>query len=551
LKEAGHECKDKNGNRMPKLKRWMAAKGTGLFLLILLAQVHAQSPAADVFYNVLRHGVVADGITKNTESIRSLIEQIAKQGGGTLYFPAGEYLTGPIHLKSNITLYLESGSVLKFSQDFNDYLPMVQSRWEGTEVINFSPQIYAYGAENITIRGRGLIDGQGTVWWAYRTFYEKNPGADELNGVHPWQKEFVERNKNTASWYFWNDKKGKMTAPFLRPPMIQPVECKNILIEGVSIKNPPFWTINPVYCENLTIDGITITNPAESPNTDGINPDACRYVHISNCHISVGDDCITIKSGRDADGRRVGRACENITITNCTMLDGHGGVVIGSEMSGGVRKVTISNCVFEGTDRGIRLKSMRGRGGIVEDIQVSNIVMKNILGEAITLNMFYAPTAEEPASERTPCFRNIHFSNFTVTKSARAGTLLGLPEMPIEDITFNQMNIDCEQGFYVSNSRDIGFHNLNIKTGKGPAIRVENASRIEFDNIKMNEQPPAIPILSLLNVQNVFIHDFWPGMDPARIVKLEGKTNRDVLIEGQDYRSIHIQGEGELEAKTN
>lgn len=524
--------------------------GLCLALLFLCGTLQAQQPSTEIYFNVVHYGVIADGVTKNTEAIQKLIQLVNAKGGGTLFFPAGTYLTGPIHLKSHITLYLENGSVLKFSRDFNDYLPLVQSRWEGTEVINFSPQIYAYDAENIAIRGRGLIDGQGDVWWEYRNRYEKNPDAGEKNGMHPWQKEFIEKNKNTSSWDFWNSKRGDMPAPFLRPPMIQPVDCKNILIEGISIKNPPFWTLNPVYCENITIDGVTITNPAESPNTDGINPDACRYVHISNCHISVGDDCITIKSGRDADGRRVGRACENITITNCTMLDGHGGVVIGSEMSGDVRKVTISNCVFDGTDRGIRLKSMRGRGGVVEEIRVSNVVMRNIAIEAVTLNMFYQPTSVEPVSERTPCFRNIHISDLTVTNSAKAGLLLGLPEMPIENITFNHLTMDCKEGFVIKDSRDLGFHNVKINTKKGAAITIENSSKIDLDNVTSNNPNPAAATLHLIDVQNVFIHDLWPGIDPNRFVKLEGKSSQGVYIEGNNVTTFDLSVPAELKVQT-
>ena len=518
---------------------------------ILLIPTCAQQNGNGVYFNVLQYGVVGDGVSKNTQAIQKLIKIVTEKGGGTVFFPAGVYVTGSIHLESNITLFLDNGAVLKFSQDFNDYLPMVQSRWEGTEVINFSPQIYAYGAENIAIRGRGMIDGQGATWWEYRTRYEKNPGADEKNGIFPWQKEFVEKNKNTSSWYFWADKRGDMPAPFLRPPMIQPVECKNILIEGISIKNPPFWTINPVYCENVTIDGVTITNPAESPNTDGINPDACRYVHISNCHISVGDDCITIKSGRDADGRRVGRACENITITNCTMLDGHGGVVIGSEMSGGVSKVTISNCVFEGTDRGIRLKSMRGRGGIVEDIRVNNIVMNNIGQEAITLNMFYNQTSEEPISERTPCFRNLHFSDITVSNSKQAGMLLGLPEMPIENISFNHLVMDAEKGFYIKDCREIEFHDVKIKTKKGSSITAENSTQVEFDNVDTGDLHNGIPILHLINVKDIFIHDIWPGRNSDQIVKVEGSDSRNIYIENNNITNINLTGPTELKAQKN
>jgi polygalacturonase len=191
--------------------------------------------------------------------------------------------------------------------------------------------------------------------------------------------------------------------------------CKDIHIEDVSFSNPPFWTIVPVYCDNVTISGIKIFNPGDSPNTDGIDPCSCTNVRISDSHISVGDDCIVIKSGRDEDGREAARPTENITITNCTMLNGHGGVVLGSEMSGDIRRVTISNCVFEGTDRGIRFKTMRGRGGIVEDIRVSNIVMHNIVEEGIVLNMRYHPTDPEPVSDRTPAFRDVHISNISIS----------------------------------------------------------------------------------------------------------------------------------------
>ena len=510
-----------------------------IFVFILtVACLCAQNGPSQNYINVLDYGVINDGITKNTSAIKKLISTAVEKGGGTIYFPAGEYLTGPIHLKNNITLYLEGGAVLKFSQDFEDYLPMVQSRWEGTEVVNFSPQIYAYKAENIAIRGRGLIDGQGSVWWEYRRQYERNPDKIQKSGELGWQKQFVEKNKNTPPWDFWENKRGNMPAPFLRPPMIQPVDCKNVLIEGISIKNPPFWTINPVYCENVTIQGITITNPEHSPNTDGINPDACRYVHISNCHLSVGDDCITIKSGRDADGRRVGRACENITITNCTMLDGHGGVVIGSEMSGDVRKVTISNCVFDGTDRGIRLKSMRGRGGIVEEIRVSNIVMKNIARDAIILNMFYHPTPDEPVSERTPRFRNIHFSNITISESNRAGSLLGLPEMPIENITFNDINIQAEEGFLVKQGNNIEFHNVQIETNKGPAFRAELVNSLELEGIKSLKPHKNTPIVLLENTKNVFIYGCYPRLGTDTFLKVVGEHTENIVLNGNNFSLV-------------
>jgi polygalacturonase len=212
----------------------------------------------------------------------------------------------------------------------------------------------------------------------------------------------------------------------------------------VKFINSPFWTINPNFCENITIHGITINNP-DSPNTDGINPESCKNVRISDCYITVGDDCITIKSGRDAQGRRYNVPCENISITNCTMLAGHGGVVIGSEMSGSVRNITISNCVFDGTDRGIRLKSTRGRGGVVENIRISNIVMRDIQREAIIFDLKYSKMPEEPVSERTPVFRNIHLSDVSAVDVHIPVYIRGLEEAPISDISLTNVQIQARQ----------------------------------------------------------------------------------------------------------
>ena len=405
--------------------------------------------------DMLKSGAKADGKTLNTMLINHTVDRLSQAGGGTLFFPAGTYLTGAIRLKSNITLELEAGATLLFSDNFDDYLPFMEVRHEGVMMKSFSPLISAMDAENITIKGEGTLDGQGKAWWTefFRIYVdlEKN-GMRELNKYQPlWEREndvealYAETNED---WH------GTLKRRFFRPPFIQPVRCRRVRIEGVKIINSPFWTVNPEFCDNVTIKGITINN-VPSPNTDGINPESCRNVHISDCHISVGDDCITIKSGRDAQARRLGVPCENITITNCTMLAGHGGVVIGSEMSGSVRKVTISNCVFDGTDRGIRIKSTRGRGGVVEDIRVSNIVMSNIKQEAVVLNLKYSQMPAEAKSERTPIFRNVHISGMTVTDVKTPIKIVGLEEAPIFDIVLRDIHIqgarqkcifeDCER----------------------------------------------------------------------------------------------------------
>lgn len=391
--------------------------------------------------DMLKAGAKANGKTLNTKLINSTIDRLNANGGGTLYFPAGTYLTGSIRLKSNITLELEAGATLLFSDNFDDYLPFVEVRHEGVMMKSFQPLIYAVEAENITIKGEGTLNGQGKKWWTefFRVMIDlKDNGMRDINKYQPlWDKA----NDTKAIYAETNeDYVNTLQRRFFRPPFIQPIRCKDVRIEGVKIMNSPFWTVNPEFCDYVTVKGITIHN-VPSPNTDGINPESCRNVHISDCHISVGDDCITIKSGRDAQARRLGVPCENVTITNCTMLSGHGGVVIGSEMSGGVRKVVISNCVFDGTDRGIRIKYTRGRGGIVEDIRVSNIVMRDIKQEAIVLNLKYSKMPAEPKGERTPVFRNVHVSGVTVTNVKTPLKIVGLEEAPISDIVLRDIHI--------------------------------------------------------------------------------------------------------------
>ncbi|MGM9507367.1 glycoside hydrolase family 28 protein [Larkinella sp. GY13] len=499
-----------------------------LFLSICLTVFTAIGTLAEsgIYHNVMAYGAKNDSSQLATTAIKKAIDTAVKGGGGTIYFPPGKYKTGPIHLKSNITILIDAGAELHFSDNFDDYLPMVSSRWEGTDVTNFSPLFYAYKAENIAIRGRGLIDGHGKKWWKYSEVTVKtSPGSK-------WQDEFHRLNKDILR----PDLPGWVERGFLRPPFIQPMHCKNVLIEGITIRNSPFWTVNPEFCENVTVTGVTITNPP-SPNTDGINPESCRYVHISNCHISVGDDCITIKSGKDRAGRKMNVPAENYTITNCTMLSGHGGVVIGSEMSGGVRKISISNCIFDGTDRGIRIKTARGRGGVVEEIRVDNVIMKNIREQAIVLDMHYAKTQPEPVSERTPAFRNIHFSNITA-EAKQAGYLSGLEEMPIDNITFTDLNVTSETGFLIREARNIEFHNVSVSTKSGSAMIAEKVKTLELDGLKTANPHPGTPVVELINVEDAFVHSCFPKAGAEVFLKLTGTQNRDITVSGNNFRHV-------------
>jgi polygalacturonase len=428
----------------------------------LAAQQHA-------WLNVQELGAVADGFTSCTVALQQAIDRCSQRGGGTVFIPAGKYVTGTLWLHSNITLHLDAGAIILGETDPAAY-PIWNSRWEGKSAQpSHASLIAGEGLTNIALTGRGTIDGRGQTWW------------DLFN-----QKKL--RN--------------------CRPNLLRFVDCRDVLIEGITFINSPRWTLNPTACDNLTIANVTIRNPHDSPNTDGINPDACSNVHISNCHIDVGDDCITIKSGSEEDGRRTPRSCQNVTITNCTMLHGHGGVVIGSEMSGGVRNVAISNCVFCGTDRGIRLKSRRGRGNAVEDLRVDNIVMDDVLCP-IVVNLFYVcgtlensrllDASPQPVTSGTPQFRRLRFSNITARKVKYAAAfILGLPEMFVEDIVLDGISVYmdptstqagspamaagvmdmCRSGIVLKNARNVKLRRIDIYDQLGPAVIVNNSQDI-------------------------------------------------------------------------
>jgi len=508
-------------------------------LIFVLAIFSGITVNAQSYYNVIKYGAKNDSSKLATTAIRNAIEAASKAGGGTVYFPAGKYLTGAIHLKSNITILIDAGAELHFSDNFDDYLPMVKSRYEGVDVTSFSPLFYAYKVENISIIGRGIIDGHGKKWWDFVEGYKEGQPRSK------WQTTFDGLNKDIIL----PDDPKQMKRGFLRPPFIQPMFCKNVLIDGITIRNSPFWTINPEFCENVKIHAVTINNP-HSPNTDGINPESCKNVHISDCHISVGDDCITIKSGKDAPGRKMAVPAENYVITNCTMLSGHGGVVIGSEMSGDVRKIAISNCIFDGTDRGIRIKTARGRGGVVEDIRVSNIIMKNIKDQAIVLDMQYAKTNVEAVSERTPIFRNIHFSNITGQVN-QAAYLNGLDEMPIDNITFNDINMDAKTGFSINNSSNIEFHNVTVNTELGASIKAVKVGNLIIDGLKSNKPHANAAVIDLTNVSDLFLYNAFPVKETVTYLKLNGAGTKNIFLGNNNFRRVKEAVKKEKEVSSN
>jgi polygalacturonase len=471
--------------------------------------------------SILDYGAVGDGQTLDTAAIQATIEACSQAGGGTVCVPAGNYVAGSIFLQSNVTLYLDAGATLLGSQETADY-PAVDSRWEGVSRKTHAPLIGGSELENVAVVGRGTIDARGAFWWEM---------LRERTLEHP------------------------------RPRLVSFERCTNVLIEGITLTNSPSWTLHPFNCENVTVNKVTIANPANSPNTDGINPESCRNVHIANCHVDVGDDCVTIKSGTEHDREHLS-PCENITITNCTMVHGHGGVVIGSEMSGDVRNVVISNCIFMGTDRGIRLKSRRERGGVVEDIRVTNVIMKDVLCPFI-MNLFYgcgawgtdkiSDKAPWPVNEGTPRFRRIHFSGISAQEAHYAAAFIyGLPEMYVEDVSFCDvavsMAVDAEAGdpamapdmapmqragFFACNARGLRFHNVEVTDHLGPAITLTSVQDVDISNCATHT-PNTAPVVQMKDVDGAFVHGCRAVEGTGTFLRLEGDRTREVFLSGNN-----------------
>ncbi len=340
---------------------------------------------------------------------------------------------------------------------FADYLPVVFTRWEGIECYNYSPLIYAQDCRNIAVTGEGTLDGQGEAWWHWKQLQQA--AATTLYDAEYDRVPVKKRVYGTE-------------AAALRPQFFQPINCSRVLIEGVNFLNGPMWTIHPVYCENVLVRHITVNT--RGPNTDGINPDSCRNVIIEYCSFSTGDDCIAINSGMNEDGWRVGRPCENIVIRNCHTSEGHGAVAIGSGMSGGVRNVYVHDCSFEGGDQGIRLKSMRGRGGVVEHVHIENITMAGIRQEAIVFNMFYGSTTVVPKSNTPPVFRDIHVKNVTCESAGTAVELCGLSEQRISRVTLEHLRVNAVVGIHCRDIDDLTLSHVSGVIEQEPLFGCSN-----------------------------------------------------------------------------
>lgn len=443
-------------------------------------------------------GAKADGETLNTEAINNAIKAVSEKGGGKVVIPEGLWLTGPVVLQNNVNLHVEKNALVLFSGDADLY-PLVRTSFEGLDMLRCQSPISAMNAENIAITGYGVLDGSGDSWrpvkrnkmtdGQWKSLLKSGGVVDESGKVwYPNEGALKasiltgSKEKREISDSEWEGMKR-----WLRPVLLSIVKSKRVLLEGVTFRNSPSWCLHPLSCEDLTLNGVKVFNPWYSQNGDALDVESCKNVVVTNSLFDAGDDAICIKSGKDADGRRRGEPCENVLVKNNTVLHGHGGFVVGSEMSGGVRNVYVADCTFIGTDVGLRFKSTRGRGGVVENIYVDNINMINIPGDALIADLYYAvkdaPDAPVPAvTEETPSFKNIHISNISCKGAGRAMFLNGLPEMPIENFSVRNMRItDAQKGAFINKVAGVTLENIEIETADNTYLQVENTTNITID----------------------------------------------------------------------
>jgi len=397
-------------------------------------------------FNVRQFGAKGDGTTLDTEAIQKALDKCGRTGDGTVELPAGTYLSKPLTMSSKTTLLLDDGATLLASPLQSDFLKGGGDWLKVKNGGDFIPFISGRGLTNVTITGKGTVDGNGAVWW-----------------------EEAEKARQKVAGF---------TLP--RPNLIVFSRCKNLRLTGIKLANSPKFHFVPTDCEDVTVEDVTVVSPVGAANTDGIDPSNCRNVTITRCTIDTGDDNIAIKSGKKVEGHEFG--CENITVTDCTFLHGHG-MSIGSESVGGVRNLVVRNCRFDGTENGLRIKSRRGKGGTVQDVSYSDITMTNVY-PAISFVCYYQDSSQakypkddpaQPVTDTTPFFRNIRISNVTAASTKDAGLIVGLPESMITNVMLENVRITAESGLTIANARGIQLKNVIVSVKEGPSFTTDNA----------------------------------------------------------------------------
>lgn len=476
-----------------------------------LIKVEAPFPMKDLvvpkFRNkdfvITSYGAIQNDKQSCSAALKKAIEACSKNGGGRVVVPEGNWLTGPVHLKSNVNLHISENAVLKFSDVFEDYLPVVFTRYEGFECYNYSPLIYAIDCQNIAVTGKGKLDGNGQNWWPWKKRSQEIQQLYDmvLNNVPPERRVF-----------------GKVENA-MRPSFIQFVNCSQILFEDFTISSGPFWTIHPVYCDNIIARRVNVST--RGPNNDGFDIESTTNVLIEDCLFDTGDDCVVLKSGLNEDGWRVNKPTENIVVRNIYTKAGHGGVVFGSEVSGGIRNVYVHDCYFDGTLIGIRMKSMRGRGGYVENVWVKNIGMKNIAQAPVHLTMFYNASTLKPASTVPSSFRNFHFENLYCEGAQFPFFIEGLPERNIENITLKNICVtQAKKRAICNDAKNITLEGVYINLADTIALQMKDVQDININNITLTGGAKTFIEMRGEKSQNVIVeHANMPYIDKKSYIR--------------------------------
>ncbi len=460
-----------------------------LFLLI-----GANAWGAGPVFNILDYGAHNDASTPATEAFRSAIQAAKAAGGGTVYVPAGQYVSGPIELVSNLVLHIEAGATVRFPAT---KLPFTRGRWQGIEAITPVPLIGGHNLENVTITGRGVVTTSQPDWIKIMVSPATGPNWLHLLELLELKRPIPEEQYQKAP-------------SELLPMFVSVMEGKNILIEGIRIVGSAMWPIQLLYTDNAVVRSVMVETYG-GIDTGGIYVDSSRNVRISDCYIDTGDDGIVIKSGKDSDGRRVNRPAENISITNCSVHRAHGAVVLGSEISGSIRNLVASNITCNGTQMGVRIKSRRGRGGVIEDVRFDNWTMKDV-GRGINVMGFYmmppenvTMPVEEPVSERTPVFRNIAVSHMTINGARVAIDIEGLPEMPVDGLRISDVIASAKIGMKAYNTVRLELHNVQVNAASGPAFLIRDSKELELDAVSTRKPLPETPVIRLDRCQGATV----------------------------------------------
>lgn len=464
-------------------------------------------------FDITVYGARPDGKTLNTKSINDAIRDCSKKGGGVVRISRGVWLTGLVEMQNNVNLHISRSAILLFTADFNQYR-LVRGNYEGRPSMRNQSPISGTNLTNIAITGSGVVDGNGDHW--------RMVGQDRLT-VREWKEKVASGGMVSEDGRTWfpsgKTRKGHLTKDagailpnkkvsdyeavkdYLRPTLLNFTSCKNVLLQGVTFQNSPAWCLHLLMCEQLTIKNVQAKNPDYAQNGDGLDLESCKNVVVDGCTFDVGDDGICIKSGKDEAGRQRGIPTENVVIKNCFVYKGHGGFVIGSEMSGGARNIFISDCSFMGTDKGLRFKTARGRGGIVEDIYVKNIYMKDIVDEAIYFDMYYftkppargEKTAVPAVTEETPRFRNFDIQQ-VVCHGAKKGIFIrGLPEMSVQNVSIRDVELKTDKAIEIIEAANITLSDVKVSTSQSdPLLYIENSRHVQVNKLACEDNPEVL-----------------------------------------------------------